>query len=109
MKKNRKSRRNGKTLAAVVLLALVLGLGGYYYAGQDESEGGISSRKVVGGETRAVRWPARFPSFRAHTAYLAAQRYPQVMDKVYCYCGCDRPPVNHKSLLSCFTDHHALN
>jgi len=29
-----------------------------------------------------------------------------VMDQVFCYCGCDKSPFNHKSLLSCFTDSH---
>jgi hypothetical protein len=37
---------------------------------------------------------------------LAAARHPDVLDQLYCYCHCDRPPFLHKSLLSCFTDRH---
>ena len=61
---------------------------------------------VQGGETRPVLDPLMFPGRDAIRAYASAQKHPGVMDQVFCYCGCDKPPVNHKSLLSCFTDFH---
>jgi len=63
------------------------------------------SFSVFGGENRPVLDPLLF-SGMARSAYAAAKKYPQVMDQVYCYCKCDEPPVNHISLLSCFTDRH---
>ena len=63
------------------------------------------SFSVQGGETRPVLDPSLFKGM-ASAAYAAAKKYPEVMDQVYCYCKCDEPPSNHKSLLSCFTDNH---
>jgi hypothetical protein len=41
-------------------------------------------------------------------AYAAAKRYPETIDKIHCYCGCeDSPNLHHKSLLTCFTTLHA--
>ena len=63
------------------------------------------SFSVQGGETRPVLNPSLFEGM-ARAAYAAAKKYPEVMDQLYCYCTCDEPPFNHKSLLSCFTDNH---
>lgn len=60
---------------------------------------------VQGGETRPVLEPSLFTG-QVYAAYAAAREYPEIMDQVYCYCSCDNPPLNHKSLLSCFTDRH---
>jgi hypothetical protein len=48
--------------------------------------------------------PARFVGQTAR-AYQIANDIPDVLDQLYCYCGCDRS-LGHKSLLSCFTDDH---
>ncbi len=76
---------------------------------QDSSnDSGIKKGKsfyVKGGETRPVLDPSLFTGM-AREAYATAQKYPEILDQVYCYCGCDNPPLNHKSLLSCFTDRH---
>lgn len=63
------------------------------------------SFSVQGGETRPVLNPLLFTGL-TREAYAAAKKYPEVMDQVFCYCKCDEPPFNHKSLLSCFTDNH---
>ncbi len=60
---------------------------------------------VQGGETRPLLDPSLFRG-RTREAYAAAKKYPEVLDQVFCYCTCDEPPFNHKSLLSCFTDKH---
>ena len=75
----------------------------------DGAESGGKSFQVRGGETRPVLDPFQFATRRAVLAYAAARKYPQVMDQMFCYCYCNRPPVNHKSLLSCFTDRHGAS
>jgi hypothetical protein len=41
-------------------------------------------------------------------AYAAASKYPETIDKIHCYCGCeDSPNLHHASLLTCFTTLHA--
>jgi len=55
-------------------------------------------------EKKPVVPPARFVGQTA-VAYNIAQAFPDVLDQLYCYCGCDRS-LGHKSLLSCFTDDH---
>ncbi len=61
-----------------------------------------------GGETRRVINPGNFMG-EAGVAYAAAMSFPKVMDQVYCYCQCDRPPFLHKSLLSCFATTHGAS
>jgi hypothetical protein len=39
-------------------------------------------------------------------AHQVAREIPDVLDRLYCYCGCDKH-VGHESLLSCYTDNHA--
>ena len=41
-------------------------------------------------------------------AYQVAHDMPEVLDQLYCYCECDKHS-GHRSLLSCYTDHHAAN
>jgi hypothetical protein len=56
-------------------------------------------------ETRPTLDPARFVG-RAAAAHRVAREIPDVLDQLYCYCGCDKHQ-GHKSLLSCYTDGHA--
>jgi hypothetical protein len=63
------------------------------------------SFSVNGEETRSVLDPFLFTG-QARKAYIAAKKYPEVLNQVFCYCFCDAEPFNHKSLLSCFTDRH---
>jgi hypothetical protein len=64
------------------------------------------SFQVQGGERAPVLDALQFPQRGQRQAYAAAARHPEVLDQVYCYCNCDKPPFFHKSLLSCFTDSH---
>jgi hypothetical protein len=59
----------------------------------------------VRGETRPTLDPARFVG-KAAVAHQVAREIPDVLDQLYCYCGCDKL-AGHKSLLSCYTDGHA--
>jgi len=57
-------------------------------------------------ETRPTLDPARFTG-KAALAHRAAREIPEVLDQLHCYCGCDRD-AGHVSLLSCYTDGHAV-
>lgn len=56
-------------------------------------------------ETRPTLDPAQFVG-KAAAAHRVAGEIPDVLDQLYCYCGCDKHQ-GHKSLLSCYTDGHA--
>ncbi len=56
-------------------------------------------------ETRSTLSPARFVG-KAARAHEIGQEIPDVLDQLQCYCACDKH-LNHKSLLSCYTDGHA--
>jgi hypothetical protein len=56
-------------------------------------------------EMRPTLDPARFVG-KAARAHQVAREIPDVLDRLYCYCECDKH-VGHKSLLSCYTDGHA--
>ncbi len=101
------SRGSRRLHRRTLLAAGVLGaLGGAYLLyGQASGRRGRSF-EVQGGEHKPVLDALQFPDRNARQAYLAAQRHPELLDQVHCYCGCDRPPFFHKSLLSCFTDLH---
>jgi len=60
---------------------------------------------LTGKETRPVLDPAQFTG-QTRAAYAAAQKYPEIMNEVFCYCYCDQPPFHHSTLLSCFTENH---
>ena len=41
-------------------------------------------------------------------AYEAAQKYPDVIDRIHCFCECkESQREHHKTLLTCFTNLHA--
>lgn len=44
---------------------------------------------------------------QAARAYQVAREIPDILQQLRCYCGCDKPPFNHTSLLSCYLDNHA--
>jgi hypothetical protein len=49
--------------------------------------------------------PDGFPEGKVRYAYQVAERIPQVLAQIPCYCPCDR--IGHKSLLHCYADQHA--
>ena len=60
---------------------------------------------LVRKENRPTLSPARFIG-KAARAHEIAREIPDVLDQLRCYCACDKH-LNHKSLLSCYTDGHA--
>ncbi|HKI97095.1 MAG TPA: CYCXC family (seleno)protein [bacterium] len=89
-------------LIAIAVAAYVVGVPGLF--GSSSSHG--RSFHHMGGERRPVMEPLLFTQASARHAYMAAMQHPEVMDQVWCYCGCDGATLYHKSLLSCFTDYH---
>jgi hypothetical protein len=46
----------------------------------------------------------------ARTAYQAANAFPQLARKLFCYCGCDKEKgAYHKKLYDCYADQHAVS
>ncbi|NIO04324.1 MAG: hypothetical protein GTN74_06820 [Proteobacteria bacterium] len=105
--RQQKSKRRGFFLlvGAVVAAAIVfIAISGRVpFIGKEAKKG--KSFYVQGGEKRPVLDPFLFTGL-VRKAYAAAEKYPEVMDQVFCYCKCDEPPFYHKSLLSCFVDKH---
>ena len=109
-KRSRRKRKKRRINPFLWIGGLILAVIIFFALSEHISFIGIGSKKgksfsVQGGETRPVLNPSFFKGM-ANAAYAAAKKYPEVMDQVYCYCTCDEPPFNHKSLLSCFTDNH---
>ena len=106
--KHTSTARSRRTLHRRTLLAAgvvgVLGGGYLLVAGVPGRPG--RSFTVQGGERRPVLDPMQFADARVQRAYMAAARHPDVLDQVFCYCGCDKDPFLHKSLLSCFATSH---
>ena len=101
-------RKTSLKLVIAVVAAVALGLSGtYLFTGTAEYQG--KSFHVMGGETHQVLDPMQFNSKRQILAYTAAQKYPEVMDQLYCYCHCSRAPFLHRSLLSCFASFHGAS
>ena len=74
-------------------------------AGGPTVSGGGTGSAGVRRETRPTLDPARFVGKPAR-AHQVAREMPDVLDRLYCYCECDRY-LGHRSLLSCYTDGHA--
>ena len=87
----------------VVIVALAIS-GNLSFTGNEKDTG--KSFQLTEKETNPVLDPSMFEG-RVRLAYATAKKYPDVLNEAYCYCYCDEPPSNHKTLLSCFTDRHA--
>jgi len=102
-------KRRGLRVASLVIV-LVLMAGTWVYTRtpsrslnhEPKAEGAYVRR-----ETKIPLSPALFVG-KIETAYQVAQDLPDVLDQLYCYCECDKHS-GHRSLLSCYTDHHAAN
>lgn len=87
--------------AAAVVIAVLAVSGKLPFTGKETGK----SFNLTEKETRPVLDPSMF-SGQARAAYAAAQKYPGIMNEVFCYCYCNEPPFYHKTLLSCFTERH---
>jgi hypothetical protein len=101
--------RWGLTAIAVVVIATALWLIGRSYPLLPEASGpvltsGTPAPTLARRETRPTLDPGRFVG-KAARAHRVAREMPDVLDQLYCYCGCDKL-AGHRSLLSCFVDGH---
>lgn len=99
--------------AAAVGAVLVLGAALAWRAAAPRvasSDTALSSAAVapaaVRRETRPTLDPARFVG-KVALAHQVAREIPDILDQLDCYCGCEAH-AGHKSLLSCYTDGHAV-
>jgi hypothetical protein len=99
-----KTRGKVKGLALALVAVSVLLVGGFAFV-EFGGDSEVTPRLPRGGETHAILSP-QFFNGAAQLAYAVAEKYPDVMDNVYCYCQCDRPPFFHKSLRTCFATTH---
>lgn len=59
-------------------------------------------------DASAVLDPNQFPEPEVRRAYKIATQIPEVLNKLYCWCGCENRGV-HRSNLGCFEDRMAVN
>lgn len=52
--------------------------------------------------------PAQFSDPEVHRAYAIAQEIPEVLNQLYCWCGCENRGI-HRSNLGCFEDEMSVN
>jgi hypothetical protein len=88
--------------AGLVGLPAVVGGGVWWLSSPPPREASSIRRR----EMRPTLEPSRFTG-KVALAHQAAREIPDVLDQLHCYCGCDRS-VGHVSLLSCYTDNHAV-
>ncbi len=104
-------KRKNLIIAGIVLGALLVGAGLHLKSTTKEKTDFTASAvdsSLGRGETRPTLPPSSFSKDAVVAqAYQIAKDIPQVLDSLECYCYCDRPPFNHKSLLSCYVDEHA--
>jgi hypothetical protein len=94
---DRKSRRATSLLAGIIAAGLVGITAAAIYQMRAPSNAAASSDSLTlnpdmfEGETRA--------------AYLIAQKHPDLLAQLDCYCGCEQHE-GHKNLLDCFRSNH---
>jgi len=108
--RSRRGIRRYSWLALLVPVSLSLGVALVWRGAEPPAIPVISSPQAerpitARRETRPTLDPAKFVG-KAAAAHRVAREIPEVLDQLYCYCGCDKHE-GHKSLLSCYTDGHA--
>jgi len=88
-------------ILVLVAVAVSFGLASLFMPFEGDNE---NMPKALGGETRPTLSPEYFFGKTAR-AYKAAREIPHVLDKIYCYCNCQKK-AGHKSLLTCYVDRH---
>lgn len=101
-------KRHGLWVASLVLALVMMGGAWMYTVSSSRSLNEPKAASAyVRRETKIPLSPALFVG-KIETAYRVAHDMPDVLDQLYCYCECDKHS-GHRSLLSCYTDHHAAN
>lgn len=101
------SRRRVLIAASVGLPVIAGGLTWRWWATAADTN---AAPQVSSGDRRRETRPTLDPKLftgKVALAHQAAREIPDVLDELHCYCGCDRT-AGHVSLLSCYTDRHAV-
>lgn len=92
-------------LWALAVAPLVVAGGGLaWFTGRGRA-GSATSTGPFRRERRPTLEPALYTG-KVRRAHEVAREIPDVLDQLRCYCGCEG--VGHVSLLSCYTDGHAV-
>lgn len=108
--KETKPRRKICFMGSLLLVPLAVGIGSWLWISsprpQSDEQGSLApAADYVRREQRPTLWPSLFRG-TVSLGYAVAMQIPDVLDQLRCYCDCER--LGHMSLLSCFTDRHAV-
>ena len=109
-KKNTSQKKKTNTPFIIMGILAVLALAIFFVTGNNQSnmpERPIRTSPLELIETRPVLSPDIFYG-RTALAYQYASEIPKALDNQFCYCYC-RKNLNHKTLLTCFTNDHGAN
>ena len=101
------AKSGGRTplIVGVLFIVAVLGIGGYWWTSGGSGDPVRGAKPAIPRVPRpATLSPALFTGYAAK-GYQVAKEIPDVLERVMCYCGCDRNP-GHQNNLDCFADDH---
>lgn len=104
-KSEEKKNKNIVIVISVIIVILLVAVGLQLKLTSKEST--LIDSSLRRGETRPTLSPSIFNDPFVAETYRIAKDIPHVLDSLICYCFCNEPPFNHKSLLSCYVDDHA--
>jgi hypothetical protein len=89
---------------------ILLGANGGVAGSWVASNGPVESKRLSGvvqeQREEGIPFPAALFVGQPARAYPIAREIPDILDRLYCYCECDKH-LGHQTLLSCFADSHA--
>ncbi|CAN5466366.1 hypothetical protein BH10CYA1_BH10CYA1_46970 [soil metagenome] len=95
-----------KTIFGGLAVALTLG-GVFAWSEWSEITQASETPHAIPGSSKTVLPAGQFFG-QAAVGYQAAQQCPEIIAKLFCYCGCDETD-QHSSLLDCFTTTHGAD
>lgn len=115
LRKKQVKSSNSKKLRIIMLAVILVAVGSYFFYFKNDQnpyayrpdKTPVDIKALKGGETRPTLSPVLFVGNVAR-AYSVAGKNRELLDSIYCYCNCKKT-IGHKSLLSCFTDKHAVD
>lgn len=114
--KKRQAMSSASNKRSIIILATILvAVGSYFFYFKGDrnpyayrpDKAPLDIEALKGGETRSTLSPVSFVGNVAR-AYNVARENRELLDSIHCYCNC-KETIGHKSLLSCFTDKHAVD
>lgn len=114
--KKRQAMSSASNKRPIIILATILvAVGSYFFYFKGDrnpyayrpDKAPLDIEALKGGETRSTLSPVSFVGNVAR-AYNVARENRELLDSIHCYCNC-KETIGHKSLLSCFTDKHAVD